>query len=62
MCEKVIGEPIKVRKKGQITLPKNVRELLKINIGDYLYLKRTDSKVILGKVNTKHDILPNKSD
>ena len=57
MCNKVLGVPITVRKKGQITIPKDIRELLNINTGDLLYFKRNNSKVILGKVKPNNEYI-----
>ncbi|MDP2754550.1 MAG: AbrB/MazE/SpoVT family DNA-binding domain-containing protein [Nitrospirota bacterium] len=53
---------VKVLPKGQITLPKEVREKLDIKEGDTLILKKTDGEIILIKGKTIFDYagtLPN---
>jgi AbrB family looped-hinge helix DNA binding protein len=53
-----MSELIKVSSKGLLTLPKSIREELKINVGDYLDVTIEAGKVILQKV----DIIPKKID
>lgn len=43
---------VKVLPKGQITLPKEVREELGINVGDTLVLEKEGQKVLLRKGKT----------
>jgi AbrB family looped-hinge helix DNA binding protein len=53
---------IKVLPKGQITLPKNIREKLGIDVGDPLILEEKNNEIILKKTKTIPDytgILPN---
>jgi AbrB family looped-hinge helix DNA binding protein len=55
-------QAIKVLPKGQITLPKNVRERLGIDVGDPLILEEKNNEIILKKTKTILDyagILPN---
>ncbi len=55
-------QAIKVLPKGQITLPKNVRERLGIDVGDPLILEEKNNEIILKKTKTIFDytgILPN---
>ncbi|MHB1663869.1 MAG: AbrB/MazE/SpoVT family DNA-binding domain-containing protein [bacterium] len=54
-------QAIKVLPKGQITLPKNVRERLGIDVGDPLILEEKNNEIILKKTKTIFDyagILP----
>jgi len=53
-----MSELIKVSSKGLLTLPKSIRQKLKIDVGDYLDVTIETGKVILQKV----DILPKKID
>ena len=53
-----MSELIKVSSKGLLTLPKNIREQLSIDIGDYLDITVEAGKVVLQKV----DIIPKKID
>lgn len=47
---------VKVLPKGQITLPKRIRKLMNINIGDSLIiLEESDDKIVLKKGKTIHD-------
>ncbi len=46
---------VKVLPKGQITLPKRIRKLLNINIGDSLIIEESNDKIILRKGKTIHD-------
>lgn len=48
-------QAVKVLPKGQITLPKKIRESLDIKEGDTLTIEKTDSEVILKKGKTIHD-------
>lgn len=55
-------QAVKVLPKGQITLPKNVREKLKIDVGDPLLLEEKNGEIILKKTKTIFDyigFLPN---
>jgi AbrB family looped-hinge helix DNA binding protein len=45
----------RVTSKGQITLPKNVRELLQVSEGDYLTYRIENGRVYLEKAN----LIPN---
>lgn len=48
-------QAVKVLPKGQITLPKEIRESLGIKEGDTLTIEKTDGEVILKKGKTIHD-------
>ncbi len=48
---------VKILPKGQITLPKNVRKKLNINIGDTLVIEETDDKIVLKKGKTIFDYM-----
>lgn len=53
---------VKVLPKGQITIPKKIRESLDIKEGDTIIIERTDKEVILKKGKTIFDYagtLPN---
>lgn len=50
-------QAVKVLPKGQITLPKKIRESLDIKEGDTLTIEKTDSEVILKKGKTIHDYI-----
>lgn len=50
-------QAVKVLPKGQITLPKKIRESLDIKEGDILTIEKTDSEVILKKGKTIHDYI-----
>lgn len=53
---------VKVLPKGQITIPKEIRESLDIKEGDTIIIERTDKEVILKKGKTIFDYagtLPN---
>lgn len=50
-------QAIKVSPKGQITLPKEIRESLGIKEGDTLTIEKTDGEVILKKGKTIHDYI-----
>jgi AbrB family looped-hinge helix DNA binding protein len=55
-------QAVKVLPKGQITLPKNVRKSLTIEVGDTLILEEKKGQVILKKGKTIFDylgVLPN---
>jgi antitoxin PrlF len=55
-------QAVKVLSKGQITLPKEIRENLNIKEGDTLLLEKVDGEVILKKGKTIFDYagtLPN---
>lgn len=52
---------VKVLPKGQITLPKEVRQSMGIEVGDTLVLEKVEGKVVLKKGKTLFDyvgILP----
>lgn len=56
-------QAVKVLPKGQITLPKDVRDSLKIKEGDTLVMEKTDTEILLKKGKTIFDYmgtLPNK--
>jgi len=53
-----MSDLVKISSKGLLTLPKSIREQLKINVGDYLDVTIEAGKVILQKV----DIIPRKID
>ena len=46
---------VKVLPKGQITLPKRIREILDIKEGDTLVLESHDSEIVLKKGKTIYD-------
>jgi AbrB family looped-hinge helix DNA binding protein len=48
---------IKVLPKGQITLPKKVREHLGIHVGDALVIEEKKDSIILKKGKTIYDII-----
>ena len=50
-------QAVKVLPKGQITLPKEMRESLDIKEGDTLTIEKTDGEVILKKGKTIHDYI-----
>lgn len=50
-------QAVKVLPKGQITLPKEIRESLDIKEGDTLTIEKTDGEVILKKGKTIHDYI-----
>jgi len=41
---------VKVTRKGQITIPKNIREKLSIREGDYLIISLRENKIIIEKL------------
>lgn len=47
--EKVLGTA-KVRKNGQLTIPKDVVNTLEIQDGDYVSIVKNDSKVYIKKI------------
>jgi len=53
-----MSDLVKISSKGLLTLPKSIREQLKINVGDYLDVTIEAGKVMLQKV----DIIPKKID
>lgn len=48
-------QAVKVLPKGQITLPKEIRESLNIKEGDTLLLEKVDAEIILKKGKTIFD-------
>ncbi|MBI5749356.1 MAG: AbrB/MazE/SpoVT family DNA-binding domain-containing protein [Nitrospinae bacterium] len=50
-------QAVKVLPKGQITLPKEIRESLDIKEGDTLTIEKTAGEVILKKGKTIHDYI-----
>ena len=50
-------QAVKVLPKGQITLPKNIRENLGIDIGDPLILEAKNNEIILRKTKTIFDYI-----
>ena len=50
-------QAVKVLHKGQITLPKEIREGLDIKEGDTLVIEKTDKEIILKKGKTIHDYI-----
>ncbi|MBM4324593.1 MAG: AbrB/MazE/SpoVT family DNA-binding domain-containing protein [Deltaproteobacteria bacterium] len=55
-------QAVKVLPKWQITIPKNVREKLKIRIGDTMVIEEREDKILLKKGKTIFDYaqsLPN---
>lgn len=56
----ILGEA-QLRKKGQITIPEEVRKYLKLKIGDKISLEWENGKVIVRKVKTVYeDFSPDK--
>ena len=47
MAKRLVGT---VSSKGQVTLPKTVRELLRIKLGDYIRFKPISGGVLLSKI------------
>jgi len=50
-------QAIKVLPKGQITLPKQVRKKLKIEVGDRLLMEEEEGKIVLKKGKTIFDYI-----
>lgn len=50
-------QAVKVLHKGQITLPKEIREGLDIKEGDTLVIEKTDKEIVLKKGKTIHDYI-----
>jgi len=50
-------QTIKVLPKGQITLPKQVRKKLKIEVGDRLLMEEEEGKIVLKKGKTIFDYI-----
>ncbi|MCP4260666.1 MAG: AbrB/MazE/SpoVT family DNA-binding domain-containing protein [Planctomycetes bacterium] len=48
-------QAVKVLPKGQITIPKEVRKHLRIEVGDTLEIEETDDKIVLKKGKTIFD-------
>jgi AbrB family looped-hinge helix DNA binding protein len=47
---------IKITSKGQITLPKEIRDQLTLRMGDYLQAEITNDKIILKPLPIENDI------
>jgi len=50
-------QAVKVLPKGQITLPKKIRDRLGINIGDALVIEEEKDSIVIKKGKTIHDII-----
>jgi AbrB family looped-hinge helix DNA binding protein len=50
-------QAVKVLPKGQITLPKKIRDHLGINIGDALVIEEEKDSIVIKKGKTIHDII-----
>jgi AbrB family looped-hinge helix DNA binding protein len=50
-------QTVKVLPKGQITLPKQVRRKLKIEVGDRLLVEEDEEKIVLKKGKTIFDYI-----
>jgi AbrB family looped-hinge helix DNA binding protein len=48
---------VKVLPKGQITLPKKIRQRLGINIGDALMIQEEDDRIVIKKGKTIYDFV-----
>lgn len=48
---------VKVLPKGQITLPKNIRQHLGINVGDALVIEEEKGRIVIKKGKTIHDFI-----
>jgi len=48
---------IKVLPKGQITLPKKIREHLHINVGDALIIEEEEDRIVIKKGKTIYDFI-----
>jgi len=48
---------VKILPKGQIVLPKYIRDSLGDHEGDYLTIEASEGKIILKKVKTIHDFI-----
>jgi len=48
---------VKILPKGQITLPKKIRESLGVHEGDSLIIEKTGGEIILKKGKTIHDFM-----
>jgi AbrB family looped-hinge helix DNA binding protein len=50
-------QAVKVLPKGQITLPKKIRQHLGINIGDALVIEEEKDRIVIKKGKTIHDFI-----
>jgi len=50
-------QAVKVLPKGQITLPKKIREHLHINVGDALIIEEEKDRIIIKKGKTIYDFV-----
>lgn len=50
-------QKVKILPKGQITLPKDIRDSLGVREGDSLIIEKTDDEIILKKGKTIHDFM-----
>ena len=50
---------VKIDERGRMTLPPEIRECLKLKIGDQLWIKPTENgkKVIMGKIEVNKKII-----
>lgn len=52
-------ELAKITSKGQVTIPKNIRELMGLDIGDQIAFLVEDDKVLIIKANVVLDLKEN---
>jgi AbrB family looped-hinge helix DNA binding protein len=52
-------ELAKITSKGQVTIPKNIRELMGLDIGDQIAFLVEDGKVLIIKANVVLDLKEN---
>jgi len=58
MTEEIIGKPTKVNERGVITIPKEVREILKITDGeDSVYFKIINNRITINKAIVKYEYI-----
>lgn len=50
-------QAVKVLPKGQITLPKKIRQHLGINIGDALVIEEEEDRIVIKKGKTIYDFI-----
>lgn len=48
---------VKVGKEGKVVIPKNLRTILKIEPGDFLYLEVINGQVVISKLEEKREDL-----